>query len=183
MPEGVVVDPVLRQRFSFERSTEADGGEVLRVEIWVEAGGGVTPHVHPAMEERFHVVSGRPSFLSGREWLAAAPGEDVVVPSGARHAYRGSEDVAHIVCEARPPSLLQEFLEDAAGLARAGKLTRRALPRSPSALLQAAVMARDYREMVVLGFPPMPPRLVSRDPGTSRHPLEGPRPPRGDCMK
>jgi len=70
--------------------------------------------VHPAMEERFHVVSGRPSFLSGREWLAAAPGEDVVVPSGARHAYRnGSEDVAHIVCEARPPSLLQEFLEDA----------------------------------------------------------------------
>jgi len=77
MPEGVVVDPVLRQRFSFERSTEADGGEVLRVEIWVEAGGGVTPHVHPAMEERFHVVSGRPSFLSGRAWLAAAPGEDV----------------------------------------------------------------------------------------------------------
>ena len=43
MPDGVVVDPVLRQRFSFERSTEADGGEVLRVEIWVEAGGGVTP--------------------------------------------------------------------------------------------------------------------------------------------
>lgn len=163
MTEPVIVDPVLRQRFRFQRSTEAGGGEVLRVEIWVAPGGGVTPHVHPAMEERFRVLAGRPSFLSARTWRTAVPGEDVLVPAGARHAYRNTGDEeAHIVCEARPPSLLQEFLEDAAGLGRAGRLTRRALPKSPDALLQAAVMAHDYREMVVLGFPPLPPGFVQR---------------------
>ena len=88
-----------------------------------------------------------------------APGETVVVPAGTRHAYRNTGDeVAHVICHARPPSSLQEFLEDAAALGRAGKLTRHALPKSFSALLQAAVMAHHYRDMVVLGFPLPPPR-------------------------
>lgn len=159
----VVVDPALRQRLSFSRSADGDGGAVLRVEMWVDPGGGVPAHVHPSMEERFHVLSGQPSFLSGRKWHTAAPGEEALVPAGTRHAYRNTGgETAHVVCEARPPSLLQEFLEDAAGLARAGKLTRQGLPRSPGALLQAAVMAHDYREMVVLGFPPLPPPFVQR---------------------
>ena len=64
-----------------------------------------------------------------------------------------------MICHARPPSSLQEFLEDAAALGRAGKLTRHALPKSFSALLQAAVMADHYRDMVVLGFPLPPPPI------------------------
>src|SRR3989442_3026346 len=69
--------------------------------------------------------------------------------SGGKPAH---DEVAHVLCHARPPSSLQEFLEDAAALGRAGKLTRHALPKSPSALLQAAVMAHHYRDMVELGF-------------------------------
>ena len=49
----MVEDPVLRQRLSFSRTTDPDGEEVLHVEVWVDPGGGVTPHIHPAMEERF----------------------------------------------------------------------------------------------------------------------------------
>lgn len=162
MEERIVVDPVLRQRYKFSRTSDEEG-EVLRVEFWVDPGGGVTPHVHPAVEERFEVLAGRPSFLSGRKWSQAAPGETVLVPAGVRHAYRNdSDEEAHVVCDARPPSLLQEFLEDAAALNRAGKLTRHALPKSPSAALQAVAMAHHYREMVVLGFPPAPPPLVQR---------------------
>jgi hypothetical protein len=87
----------------------------------------------------------------------------VVVPAGIRHAYRNrGDEIAHIVCEARPPSSLQEFLEDAAALGRAGKLTRHAIPKSPSAVLQGVVMAHHYREMVVLGFPPLPPPFLQR---------------------
>jgi hypothetical protein len=67
-----------------------------------------------------------------------------------------------VVCHARPPSSLQEFLEDAAALGRAGRLTRHALPKSPGALLQEAAMAHHYRDMVVLLFPPMPPRPLQR---------------------
>jgi len=159
----VVEDPVLGHRLSFRRETEPGGGEVLHVEMWVDPGGGVPPHVHPAMEERFDVLAGRPSFLAGRKWSEAGPGETVVAPPGVRHAYRNNGDeVAHVICHARPPSSLQGFLEDAAALGRAGKLTRTGLPKSPSALLQAAVVAHHYRDMVVLGFPPLPPPAIQR---------------------
>jgi quercetin dioxygenase-like cupin family protein len=163
MSERIVEDPVLRQRFSFRRTTDEDGGEVLHIDTWVDPGGGVTPHIHPAMEERFHVLAGRPSFLAGRKWQTASPGDTVMVPAGLRHAYRNTGDeIAHIVCEARPPSSLQEFLEDAAALGRAGKITRHAVPKGPTALLLGAVMAQHYRDMVVLLFPPMPPPLLQR---------------------
>lgn len=163
LTEPVVEDPVLRQRLRFTRSTGPDGGEVLHVETWLDPGGGVTPHVHPAMEERFEVLAGRPSFLAGRTSRTAAAGETVVVPAGLRHAYRnGGDEVVHMVCHVSPPSTLQEFLEGAAALGRAGKLTRRALPKSLGALLEAAALAHQHREMVVLGFPPMPPPLLQR---------------------
>jgi quercetin dioxygenase-like cupin family protein len=163
MTERIFEDPVLRQRLSFRRTTDEDGGEVLHVETWVDAGGGVTPHVHPAMDERFEVLEGRPSFLAGRTWRTASPGETVVVPPGTRHAYRNNgEKTVHMVCRVRPPSTLQEFLEDTVALSRAGKITRHGLPRSLDGLLAGAILAERYRDMVVLGFPPMPPPLVQR---------------------
>jgi quercetin dioxygenase-like cupin family protein len=159
----IVEDPALRQRYSFQRSTDDDGGEVLHVDTWVDPGGGVTPHVHPAMEERFHVLAGRPSFLAGKRWKTAAPGDEVVVPAGVRHAYRNDGDeVAHFRCDVRPPSSLQAFLEEVAQLSQAGQITRRGLPKSPRALLQAAALAERHRDMAVLLFPPMPPPFVQR---------------------
>ena len=160
----MVHDPVLKQRLDFSRTTDPDGGEVLRVEIWVDPGGGVTPHVHPGMEERFEVLAGSPSFLAGHRWRTAAAGETVVVAPGTRHAYRNrGEETAHMVCHARPPSTLQEFLEEAAALSRAGKIaTRWALPTSLGALRAGLAMAERHRAMAVLLFPPMPPRFVQR---------------------
>jgi mannose-6-phosphate isomerase-like protein (cupin superfamily) len=157
----LTIDPVLRMRSRFWRTSE-DGREVLNIETWVDPGGGVTPHIHPAMEERFEVLEGRPQFLAGRSWKEARPGETVLVAQGTRHAFRnrGSE-VAHFVCHATPPSTLQEFLEDAAALSRAGAITRRALPRSVDGLLQAAVMADHYRDMVTL-LAPLPPPAIQR---------------------
>jgi quercetin dioxygenase-like cupin family protein len=160
MASHLVEDPVFRTRYRFSRATE-EGGEVQHVEMWVDPGGGVTPHVHPAMEERFTVLEGLAEFLGGRRWRSAGPGETVVVPPGTRHAFRNrGAEVAHVRCQARPPSTLQGFLEDVAGLSRAGKLTRRGLP-TPSGLLEAAVLADHYRDMVVLLFP-APPPIVQR---------------------
>src|SRR4051794_11446252 len=93
----VIEDPVLRQRLSFTRTTD-EHGEVLHVETWVDPGGGVTPHIPPAMEERFEVLEGRVSFLAGKRWKEAGAGETVVVPAGVRHAYRNETDAtAHMV--------------------------------------------------------------------------------------
>jgi len=159
--DELTTDPVLRMRSRFWRTTE-DGGEVLHVETWVDPGGGVTPHIHPAMEERFEVREGRPEFLAGRSWKEAQPGETVRVPPGTRHAFRNrGREVARFVCHATPPSTLQEFLEDAAALSRAGGITRRALPRNLDGLLQAAVMAHHYRDMVTL-LAPLPPPAIQR---------------------
>jgi len=155
----IVEDPVLRQRFAFTRTPD----DVLHVETWVDPGGGVTPHIHPAMEERFEVLAGTCSFLSGRRWISAGAGETVVVPAGTRHAYRNKSDAeVHMVCHATPPSTLQEFLEDAARLSRSGGLTKQAIPKTPHALLEGMVMAHEYRDMVTLLFPPLPPPAIQR---------------------
>ena len=156
-------DPVLRQRLEYSRDTDPDGGEVLDVEIWLDPGGGVTPHIHPTMEERFEVLAGSPSFLAGRTWRTAAAGETVVVPAGTRHAYRNrSGETVHMVCHARPPSTLQEFLEETAALSQAGKITRRGFPTGFGALRDGLSLAARHREMVVLLFPPMQPRFIQR---------------------
>ena len=73
-------------------------------EMWVDPGGGVPPHVHPRMEERFTVKEGRMEFLAGRRWVGADAGETVVVPAGTRHAYRNRGSVvAYSHCIATPP--------------------------------------------------------------------------------
>ena len=162
MAQEQIVDPVLRQRLSFSRRRD-EKGEVLEIDTWVEPGGGVTPHVHPGMDERFTVLEGRTSFLSGREWSEASAGETAVVPAGTRHAYRNeTEEVAHVLCEARPPSTLEEFLRDTAAMGRAGKFTGKGIPRGVDGLLAGVALAHGYREMVVLGFPPLPPAPVQR---------------------
>ena len=161
MTEHLVEDPVFRTRYRFRREVDAAGAEVQHVEIWIDPGGGVTAHTHPSMEERFTVLAGRAELLAGRRWKGAGPGETVLVPPGTRHAFRNrSDEVAHLRCEARPPSTLQAFLEDVAGLSRAGKLSRRGLPK-PNGLLEAAVLIDAYWDMVVLQFP-SPPRIVQR---------------------
>ncbi len=138
---------------------------VLQVEVWVDPGGGVVPHIHPTFEERFRVLSGEVTFEVGRETMVAKAGEEAVVPAGARHTYRneGSEQ-AHFVTDANPPvAALQGFLEDAAALSRAGKMMRPGMP-GPSGLLAAAVMARHYRADVRLLFPPMFVQRLLLDP-------------------
>lgn len=158
MTPEIVEDPGLRIRHRFRTV-----GESLEVETWIEPGGGVTPHVHPVMHERFEVLEGRAQFLSGRRWTESGPGESAAIPAGTRHAFRNRSDaVAHIRCLATPGQLLQSFLEDAAALGRAGALGPSGLPKSPDALMQAAVLVEEHREMVTLMFPPLPPRALQR---------------------
>jgi quercetin dioxygenase-like cupin family protein len=159
--EQLITDPVLKMRSRFWTTAET-GGEVLHVETWVEPGGGVTPHIHPQMEERFEVLGGQPEFLAGRTWKKVPLGDTAVVPPGTRHAFRNrGDEEAHFVCRATPPSTLQEFLEEAAALSRAGAINRRAMPTSLDALLRAAVMVERHREMVTL-LAPLPPPAIQR---------------------
>jgi quercetin dioxygenase-like cupin family protein len=145
----LVEDPVLKQRYEFRRE-----GETLVLEAWVEPGGGVTPHVHPAMEEHFRVLEGEIEFLSGRTWTKT---DNVVVPAGTRHAYRNpGTTTAHMVTEVTPPLELEEFLTDVAALAQRGRFNRRGMPTSLGAIPELARLAQRYRETVELETPLRP---------------------------
>jgi mannose-6-phosphate isomerase-like protein (cupin superfamily) len=160
----VVHDPVFRHRLRFSDTTDERGNPAVLCEMWVDPGGGVPPHVHPRMEERFTVVEGRMEFLAGRRWAGADAGETVVVPAGTRHAYRNrGEVVACTRCVAIPPDPgLEGFLTDAAALGRAGRMTKHGIPKGIDGWLQGALMIDHYREMVVMGFPPLPPPAIQR---------------------
>jgi quercetin dioxygenase-like cupin family protein len=147
-------DPVLRYRYRFSRE-----GDVLHVEIWADPGGGVTiEHYHPKIEERFRVLEGQVTFKADGDTRVAGPGDEVVVPPGVRHTFRNTgADVAHLTTDAEPALELQEFLERAAALGRAGAYTRRGIPKGFGALLEAAEFADRYRETVVFTANTFPP--------------------------
>jgi mannose-6-phosphate isomerase-like protein (cupin superfamily) len=145
----LVEDPVLRQRYRFTRT-----GDTLTVEAWVDPGGGVTPHVHPSLEERFEVKSGQIEFLVDRSWVKT---DEVVVPAGTRHAYRNrGETEAHMITTVTPPLELEEFLTEIAELAQAKRFTRSGLPTSLGAIPELARVAQRYRETVELETPLKP---------------------------
>jgi mannose-6-phosphate isomerase-like protein (cupin superfamily) len=161
---AIVHDPVFKHRLRFESTTDEQGAPAVHCEMWVDPGGGVPPHVHPHMEERFTVLEGRAEFLGGRSWRGADAGETVVVPAGTRHAYRNRGSVVtHVLCVASPPDPgLEGFLTDAAALARAGRISKHGVPKGIKGWLQGALMVDHYRDMVTLGFPPLPPPAVQR---------------------
>ncbi len=145
----LIEDPVLRQRYRFTRE-----GDRLTVEAWVDPGGGVTPHVHPRLEERFKVLDGEIEFLVGRKWVRT---DEVLVPADTRHAYRNASNAtAHMVTDVTPPMELEEFLTEVAELAKARRFTRRGLPTSLTAIPQLAAVAQRYRDTVVLETPLRP---------------------------
>jgi len=145
----LVEDPVLKQRYTFTRE-----GDVVTVELWVDPGGGVTPHVHPKMEERFTVLDGEVEFLVGRRWAAS---NQAVVPPGARHAFRNrSTREAHMITTVTPAMELEEFLTDVSVLAHKRRFTRRGIPTSPRAAVELAQLAMRYSDTVELETPLRP---------------------------
>ena len=161
MSGQVVEDPVRRQRYRF-RLLEHD---VLEIELWIDPGGEVPPHLHPRQTERFEVLSGEVTFRLGRRTTVAGPGKVLEVPPGTRHRFlnKGSE-TAHARVEVTPPLELRRSLEEAAALARAGRMTRFNLPTSPAALVELAAFARRYRDTTVVLSPPPLVQRVFGDP-------------------
>ena len=104
MSSDAVRSPRLRQQVRFLDRSDRDLGEVLRIEVVQEPGPIVPPHVHPAQEERFHVVAGDISLRIGRRRLRLGAGESATVPPGTAHSFRvrGGE-AARLINESRPP--------------------------------------------------------------------------------
>jgi quercetin dioxygenase-like cupin family protein len=154
--DELIGDPVFDYRLRFHPQE----GDLLRMDVYVGPGGGVSiPHYHPAIEERFTVVEGEVTFTADRKPVVARAGDDtVVVRPGVRHSFKNTGTTeAQIVCEAEPAMELQAFLTEAAAMASAGKYTRHGLPKGIGAFLEAAEFTDRYRDTVVITARTLPP--------------------------
>lgn len=151
---GQVIDNRLSgERITFRRTGADTNGEVLVVDAEIAPGGRVPAlHVHPSQEERFEVLRGRMCFRRGRENVVAEPGDVVIVPPGAAHAFANAGvEPAIMRVEVRPALRMEELFETAAALADDGHTTRGGMPK----LLDLALFAHEFRHEVRGAFRPV----------------------------
>ena len=91
-----------------------DTPEVLAMlTTWTRPGHRAIEHVHPSMEERFEVVSGRAAFRVGGpegETFEAGVGEVVTVAPGNAHlAWNPTDGPVQLRIEMRPALRWREF--------------------------------------------------------------------------
>jgi len=89
----VFENPVTGERAVVRIGTADTTGNRLVVDLYLRPGARVAaPHYHPAIWERFTVVSGRVGFaLNGRR-AVAEPGQTVSVPIGVVHDWWNAGD-------------------------------------------------------------------------------------------
>ena len=142
-PGQTLENPVTGERFTFLHTAASTGGELLAFELGLKPGGAVPiPHVHPIQTERFEVVAGRMRFRVGFRHVIAEAGDVVEVAPGVMHGFAnaGDED-ARVLVEVRPALAMEEMFAEVVALAKAGRMTRRGLPRN---LFDLAALARRY---------------------------------------
>jgi quercetin dioxygenase-like cupin family protein len=148
----VVENPVTGERILFRRTAAETGGELVEIEVSVQAGGGVAaPHVHPYQTERFEVLEGTLEFRQGRRRLPAGPGDVVTVTPGTPHSFRNvGEGEARFTTEVRPALGFERFIQTMFALAADGKTSKKGMP-SP---LRLAVIANAHFDDVRLPYVP-----------------------------
>jgi quercetin dioxygenase-like cupin family protein len=142
-PGQTVANPVTGERFTFTHTAASTDGELLAFDFALRPGGSVpVPHVHPVQTERFEVTAGTMRFRVGLRTVTAEPGDIVEVEPGVMHSFANAgEDEARLRVEVRPALAMEEMFADVVEMARAGRMTRRGLPRN---VLDLAVLARTY---------------------------------------
>jgi quercetin dioxygenase-like cupin family protein len=142
-PGQTLENPVTGERFTFTDTAASTGGELLAFELALRPGGAVPiPHVHPIQTERFEVVAGLMRFRLGLRRRLAGPGDVVEVAPGVVHGFANAgDDEARVRVEVRPALAMEEMLAEVVAMARAGRMTRRGLPRN---LRDLALLARAY---------------------------------------
>jgi len=142
-PGETLENPVTGERFTFTHTAASTGGELLAFDLALRPGGAVPiAHVHPIQTERFEVVDGRMTFRVGLRRLQAGSGDVVEVAPGVAHSFANAGDgEARVRVEVRPALAMEDMFAEVVGMARAGRMTGRGLPRN---LLDLAELARRY---------------------------------------
>lgn len=148
----VIENPVTGEHAVVRLGTEETGGELLIVDLSIRSGGAVMgAHIHPAIEEKFTVMSGKVGFRLGDKQAIAETGVTLVAPAGVPHDWwnAGPED-ALVRVEIRPAARFEAMIQNAFGFAQDGKVNRRGMPN----ILQLAIFAIEFDDVVQFTRPP-----------------------------
>ena len=142
-PGQTLENPVTGERFTFTHTAASTGGELLAFEFALRPGGAVPiPHVHPIQTERFQMLAGRMRFRVGLRTIITGPGDVIEVAPGVAHWFANAgEHEARLRVEVRPALRMEEMFAEVIAMAKAGRLTRRGMPRN---MLDLARLARKY---------------------------------------
>jgi len=142
-PGDTLENPVTGERFTFTHTAASTDGELLAFDFALRPGGAVPiPHVHPIQTERFEVTEGRMKFRVGFRTVIAGPGDVIEVEPGVMHSFANAGDTeAKLRVEVRPALQMEQMFAEVVAMARAGRMTKRGLPRNP---LDLALLARTY---------------------------------------
>lgn len=148
-----IENPLSGERIRFDVTAAESGGEYMSGRIVLAARGSGPPlHVHPVIEERFRVVSGRLSAEVAGKRGVYGPSEELVVPPGAAHRWwNDTDEDVEIDFDVRPALPLDRFLESVFAMAHLGLMDRRGLP---SPLRMSRVLRRHW-EVLHLARPPL----------------------------
>jgi quercetin dioxygenase-like cupin family protein len=144
-------NPITRERVTFSQRARDTGGDLLRFELVMEAGGArMVEHVHLRQEERIEVVAGTVRYRLGGTERGLAAGEAVVLPPGVAHTlWNDGAEEARMLFEVRPALKAEAAFETLFGLARDGKTNKQGMPNP----LQGALLALEYETF--LARPPI----------------------------
>ena len=149
-----IESPPTGVRITFLKTARDTNGELLQFDD-VMQGGGYVPieHIHPYIEERLEVLSGRARLSMRGQERDVVAGETVVIPAGTPHVWGNPhEEEVHVIIELRPALRLEEWFETFFGLQRDGKADPRSALPNP---FQWAVISREYEEELYLASPPL----------------------------
>ncbi|HKF81057.1 MAG TPA: cupin domain-containing protein [Thermoleophilaceae bacterium] len=128
--------------------------EMLEVEATYTRGGNKPPpHLHPAQDEHFEVLSGRIEVRVGDEERVLAPGETIDIPRGTRHQMaNGGDEPARVRWQTTPAGRTEDWFRAIDNLHREGRVGRNGMPGP----LAYGVMLSEYRDVFRLAAGPEP---------------------------
>ena len=158
--ENPALETSFGERFVFRATAAETDGKMLRMDTFLDAGGGVRRplHAHPKQEERFIVHDGVLGLsLDGDEQLIEA-GEEVTVTADTPHTFwNGSEEALHITTEHRPALRFGEFIRAMVQLDRENGLNTEGMPANP---FVAAMLITEFADEMQPSDIPVPVQRV-----------------------
>lgn len=130
---------------------EVDGKFCL-IEAIVPPGLGAPKNAHPGESECFQVLEGQFDFIVGDELVQAGPGEVIVVPEGAAHAFTCSGDAPGRLAIINAPGRMHVDFFTGVGRPLPEDVTTPQPPAGPPDLEHVMHMARS------VGMTLLPPR-------------------------